>query len=141
MCIRDRNQALDWASQHVNISTEERNVIIKSKYAFLYHGDRAWVKKSGVFDNGMGFLDGAESTDLIGLFLLSKTQHLGMKMGKFRDDGLAISWLTPRETENAAKKLSQIKGADANMYTFSFLYSNEKAPFIWSIWFKTGNQS
>ena len=64
-----------------------------------------------------------------------------MKMGKFRDDGLAISWLTPRETENAAKKLSQIKGADGNMYTFSFLYSNEKAPFIWSIWFKTGNQS
>ena len=43
-----------------------------------------------------------------------------MKMGKFRDDGLAISWLTPRETENAAKKLSQIKGADGNMYTFSF---------------------
>ena len=34
-----------------------------------------------------------------------------MKMGKFRDDGLAISWLTPRETENAAKKLSQIYGA------------------------------
>jgi len=56
----------------------------------------------------MGFLDGAESTDLIGLFLLSKTQHLGMVNGKFRDDGLSISWLTPRETENAAKKLSQI---------------------------------
>ena len=39
---------------------------------------------------------------------LSKTQHLGMNMGKFRDDGLAISWLTPRETEIAARKLSQI---------------------------------
>ena len=56
----------------------------------------------------MGAWDGAESTDLIGLFLLSQTQHLGMVMGKFRDDGLAISWLTPRETENAARKLREI---------------------------------
>ena len=31
-----------------------------------------------------------------------------MVNGKFRDDGLSISWLTPRETENAAKNLSQI---------------------------------
>ena len=29
-------------------------------------------------------------------------------MGKFRDDGLAISWLTARETENATKKLKEI---------------------------------
>ena len=42
------------------------------------------------------------------LVLLSKTQNLGMCIGKFCDDGLAISWLTSRETENAAKKLSQI---------------------------------
>ena len=102
------NEALDWAGQYVNITPEERNVIIKSKYAFLFHNNRAWAKKSGTFDNGQGFFDGAESTDLIGLFLLSKTQHLGLCIGKFRDDGLAISWLTPRETENAAKKLSQI---------------------------------
>ena len=102
------NDALDWATQHVEISADERNVIIKSKYAFLYHGDRAWTKRAGPFDNGQGFLDGAESTDLIGLFLLSKTQYLGMQMGKFRDDGLAISFLTPRETENATKKLCQI---------------------------------
>ena len=31
-----------------------------------------------------------------------------MKVGKFRDDGIAISWLTQRETENAVKKLCQI---------------------------------
>ena len=100
--------AVDWARQYVDISDEEKNVIIKSKYAFLVHDDRSWVKRSGTFDNGQGFYDGAESTDLIGLFMLSETQHLGMNMGKFRDDGIAISWLTPRETENAAKKLSQI---------------------------------
>ena len=40
--------------------------------------------------------------------MLSQTQHLGMKVGKFRDDGIAISWLTQRETENAVKKLCQI---------------------------------
>lgn len=46
------NDALDWASNYVEISHEERNVIIKSKYAFLFHNNRPWVKRSGNFDNG-----------------------------------------------------------------------------------------
>ena len=49
------NDALDWAEQYVAITKDERNVIIKSKYAFLFHNNRAWVKRTGSFDNGMAW--------------------------------------------------------------------------------------
>ena len=39
----------------------------------------------------MGSFDSAEVTDLVGLFLLSKLQGLGVTIGLYRDDGLALS--------------------------------------------------
>ena len=68
---RNLNKALDWASTLVNITKEERDIIIKSKQSFLYIGDTPWVKKGEAnFDIGMGAWDWAESTDLIGLLML-----------------------------------------------------------------------
>ena len=45
----------------------------------------------------MGSFDGAEVCDLVGLFVLSKLQPLGLSsVGLYRDDGLAVSDKTPR---------------------------------------------
>ena len=49
------NKALDWAATFVNITEEERVIIMKSKQSFLFIGDTPWVKKGDDnFDVGMG---------------------------------------------------------------------------------------
>ena len=39
------------------------------------------------FDVEMRHLDGAECCDLVGLFILSKLQHLEEEIGLYRDEG------------------------------------------------------
>ena len=42
-------------------------------------------------DVTMGSYDGAESTDLVGLFLLHQLKHLPIDIGLYRNDGLAAA--------------------------------------------------
>ena len=56
----------------------------------------------------MGSWDGAELCELIGLFLLSQISHLNLIVGLYRDDGLAVTDLKPRQAELMKKKLCQI---------------------------------
>ena len=56
----------------------------------------------------MGSFDGAETSDLIGLFLLSKVKHLNVDLGCFRVDWLGFSRLTARQKENVKKKIQKI---------------------------------
>ena len=58
----------------------------------------------------MGLFDSAEVTDLVGLFLLSKLQGLGVTIGLYRDDGLALSPFNPQETDRVKKKITKIFG-------------------------------
>ena len=77
--------------------------------SFLQFKDEAWVKKSNsTFDITMGSFDGAESFDICGLYLLAILEHLDIIAGLFRDDGLALSKLSPRDTENAKKTICEI---------------------------------
>ena len=46
----------------------------------------------------MGSFDGAEVCELVGLYLLSQLQHLDMNVGLYRDDGLAVTKLSPQNT-------------------------------------------
>ena len=55
----------------------------------------------------MGSFDGAETCELIGLYLLSQLQHLNINVGIYRDDGLAICNRTPRQTEIIKKEISK----------------------------------
>ena len=48
-------------------------------------------KKHSDFDITMGAYDGAESSDLVGLYLLSQVQNLDVSLGCFRDDWLGYS--------------------------------------------------
>ena len=102
------SEALDWAEMYLEITQEERNIIMQSKKAFLYMEDKPWVKKGEKnFDVGMGAFDGAETCDLIGLFLLDQITNRikEIEVGLYRDDGLGVAETTPRNLENCAKKL------------------------------------
>ena len=103
------HKAIEWASEHVDISEEEKEIIFQAKKSLLYNDDQPWKKKGGsFFDVGMGSYDGAETCDIVGLYLLWQTRHLGLNMGLFRDDGLAVSSKTARQTELIKKELCKI---------------------------------
>ena len=56
----------------------------------------------------MGSYDGAETCELVGSFLLSQLQDPNANIGLYRDDGLAITNATPRETESIKKEICRI---------------------------------
>ena len=56
----------------------------------------------------MGNYDSAETCELVGSFLLSQLQDLNINVGLYRDDGLAITNATPRDTENIKKEIYRI---------------------------------
>ena len=100
-------QAITWAKEFVDISDEESDIIVETKKSLLVMNGEFWTKKGYTnFDVAQGGYDSAEVCDLVGLFLLSELKKLGLKasMGKFRDDGLALSYATPRQNEMVYKK-------------------------------------
>ena len=63
----------------------------------------------------MGAWDSAESTDIVGLFMLSKIKKIkvnrqGVNSLKYRDDGLLVSRMTARNTDRFKKKLHELYG-------------------------------
>ena len=90
------NKALDFASTYTQISEENRNIIMHTKKALLYDNGIPWCKKShSVFDVTMGSYDGAETCELIGLYLLSQMKEIDINVGLYRDDGLAVCQKNP----------------------------------------------
>ena len=53
----------------------------------------------------MGSFDGAEICELVGLFLLSKLQHLNLNIGLYRDDGLGVTSMRPRQAEKMKQEV------------------------------------
>ena len=50
----------------------------------------------------------AEIAELVGLFLLSKLQHLNLDLGLYRDDGLGICSQRPRQVEKIKQEMCRI---------------------------------
>ena len=98
----------------------------------IFTNGQPWIKKgSKPFDVTMGSWDGAETSDLVGLYLLSKLTDLGIDIGLYRDDGLAVCDKKPRRVELIKKKICKIfkeEGfnitAQANMNSVNFLDIN-----------------
>ena len=90
--------ALDWAKQFIDISDEERNIILQARKSLLVFDGSHWTKKANPgFDVPMGGFDSAEICDLVGLFLLSELEKLNLnaKLGIYKDDCLGVSKSTP----------------------------------------------
>ena len=85
--------ALEWASDLVDISDQDRHIILSTKKNLLYSEGTPWTKRGGSeCDVTMGSWDGAEVCDLIGLFSLAKceSENLGVNIGLYGDDGLGV---------------------------------------------------
>ena len=101
--------ALDWASTIVEITEQQKKIIISANKSLLYKDNVPYKKKeSGYFDVTMGGYPGAENSDIVGLFLLSKVKHLGVSLGAYRDDWLGYSRLSTRQTDIVKKKIQKI---------------------------------
>ncbi len=96
------NPALNFASQNMTISAEDRKTIINAKHSILFNNGQPWEKRTStaLFDITMGSYNGAETYELVGCYLLSQLKEIpGLNIGLYRDDGLAILDQTPKETE------------------------------------------
>ena len=79
----------------------------------MYVDGEPWAKKGNdIFDVGMGFFDGAEICDIVGLFMLEELKkvgiNLGINLGIYRDDGLGVCDLPARGVEKVKKQMSAI---------------------------------
>ena len=67
-----------------------------------------WRKITSDFDVTMGSFDGAETCELVRLFLLSQPTHLDVNVGLYRDDGLATCTKTPKQVEAIKKEMCKV---------------------------------
>ena len=104
------DRAVNWASQYVTISEDDRALFHHTKNSLLWHKDSTWVKRGDAnFDIAQGSFDGAESTDLVGLFLLHKLEEVReMNTGLYRDDMLAVTKIKGKDAERLKQRISGI---------------------------------
>ena len=88
------NLAINYAKDIIPIADSDLNIIMQSRKTLLFLNGEPWVKKNGDenFDVPMGCYDGAEISELVGTFLLSKLDNTIRKenIGLYRDDGLGV---------------------------------------------------
>ncbi|GFR71214.1 inositol hexakisphosphate and diphosphoinositol-pentakisphosphate kinase 2 [Elysia marginata] len=84
------------------------HIIHHTKQTLLYYKNDPWCKKTSCFDITMGSFDGAETCELVGLYLLAQLQSLDVNVGLYRDDGLAVSDINPKQIEDMKKKICKI---------------------------------
>jgi hypothetical protein len=104
-------EAMEFASAYDAISDQEKHIIIHAKRSMLHNKNTPWYKKSNPnFDVTMGSFDGAETCEMIGLYILSQLQNLNINVGLYRDDGLAACRKTAKQVESIKKKICKIFG-------------------------------
>ena len=95
----------------MTISNDDRQTIVNAKHSLLFNNGQTWEKKTSntLFDVTMGSYDGAETCELVGCYLLAQLQQLpNIGIGLFRDDELAVTTLTPKETERIKKQICNV---------------------------------
>ena len=100
--------AINWAKTLTPISNEEIKIIIHSRKSLLFYKKKPWIKKDNPnFDVTQGSNDGAEISELVGLFLLDGLKRFIKKeqQGIYRDDFLAIVKLSGPQVERLRKNL------------------------------------
>ena len=123
------HKALNFAKSHTTITEQDKQIIIQAKKSLLYNTKTPWCKKTNAdFDVTMGSFDGAETCELVGLYILHQLRHLGINIGLYRDDGLAACDKTPKQIDKIKKEICKIFDQnklkitiDANLKTVDFL--------------------
>ena len=102
------DKALDFASRYIEITTDERRITKHTKKTTLYNNNMPWRKIRSDLDVTTGSFNGAETCELLGLFLLSQPTHLGVNVGLYRDDGLATCTKSPKQVEAIKEEMCEI---------------------------------
>ena len=88
------NKKLQFAKSLCKITYEESSIIMQARKTLLFNNNEPWVKKSGNkdFDNPMGCFNGAEASEIVGTYILSKiSNEINKKqVGIYRGDGLGV---------------------------------------------------
>ena len=103
--------ALDYSSKFTTVTPQDRHIIIHTKKSLLYHQNSPWTKKNtnDMFDITMGSYDGAETCELIGIYMLSLiASKFKDEVGLYRDDGLAVCKATAKEIEKTKKEVCKV---------------------------------
>ena len=103
--------SIEWAETFVPLSDDQKEIIFHVRQNFLYDKDQPWVKKGRTnFDVPQGSYDSAEICELVGLYLLHllNIANLGIQVGIYRDDGLALSDLSPQRTNEVKDRMIEI---------------------------------
>ena len=111
--------AIKFAQKFCFISQSDINIIMTARESFLFYKEKVYVKKiQPQFDVPMGSWDGAEISELCGIYLLYKlTRNDGTgpngpfkkeEVGLYRDDGLAAVQGTNKERDAIKTKIKNI---------------------------------
>ena len=124
-------KVLDYASTFTNVTDQDWQIIVHAKRSLLYHQDSLWKKKNSdnTFDVTMGSYNGAETCELIGLYMTSLiTPKFKDQVGLYRDDRLTVCKATPREIEKTQQEVCNVFKShglkitiEANKKTANFL--------------------
>ena len=102
------DETLDFASHYIETTTDERIIIKHTKKTDLYSNNMPCRKIRPDVDVRMGSLDGAETCELVGLFLLSELTYLDVNVGLYRDGGLDTCTKTPKQVETIKKEMCKV---------------------------------
>ena len=102
-----------FAEKYVVITETEKNILMNARKSVLHSDDAVWTKKSGLFDVTMGSFDGAQISDLVGLYILHKVKNdiPSLNFALYRDDGIAYhKKMRPQFVDKIRKKLHKVFG-------------------------------
>ena len=97
------------ASKFCDISEDDIKIIKACRKTALFHGNEVWIKKNN-FDVAQGSYDGAEISELIGIYVLHKIKESfgDMLIGLYRDDCLLVIDGTNSDIERKRKLIVKI---------------------------------
>ena len=85
--ILPKCRAIDLSRQFTTISDDDITIIKHARRSVLFHNNHT----DNIIDVTMGSFDGAEVSELVGLFILNSLQKLfGKTVSVYRNDGLPV---------------------------------------------------
>ena len=107
------DKVLLFASENTTglITPDSTEIFENARQSILCYNSQIWQKNTGPFDITMGAFDGAQITDLVGLYILNELKEKipEIEFGLYRDDGLGIHRrIPPSQIDKIRKKLFKI---------------------------------
>ena len=106
------SKAMEYAKSLTFITSQEEKIIFHARKNVLIDSDgQIWEKKSNPdFDVSMGSMDGAEVSELVGIYMISKLMLKFNKanFGIYRDDGVMVVRGGGPEVDRARKEVIKI---------------------------------